>query len=85
MVLRKSIVLVLSGFFITLTSCLEVAKEIYNWTEINDIEAIEISERRCCIKVEKYIKFHDESVRYSPVGLIGLSEDMSVLKSMIVL
>lgn len=41
MVLRKSIVLVLSGFFITLTSCLEVAKEIYNWTEINDIEAID--------------------------------------------
>lgn len=41
MVLRKSIVLVLSVFFITLTSCLEVAKEIYNWTEINDIEAID--------------------------------------------
>lgn len=41
MVLRKSIVLFLCFIAITFTSCLEVAKGISNWTQIEDIEAVE--------------------------------------------
>ena len=41
MVLRKSIVLIFIIICFTLTSCLEVAKEISNWTQIDDIETVE--------------------------------------------
>jgi hypothetical protein len=41
MVLRKSIVLLLSVFCLSLTSCLEVANEISDWTKIDDINQID--------------------------------------------
>lgn len=41
MVLRKSIVLIFIIICFTLNSCLEVAKEISNWTQIDDIETVE--------------------------------------------
>ncbi|GAB4163296.1 MAG: hypothetical protein Tsb0033_23490 [Winogradskyella sp.] len=41
MVLRKSIIIILSILFVSLTACLEVAKDIYDWTKINDIESID--------------------------------------------
>ena len=41
MVLRKSIVVVLCISLFTLVSCFEVAKEIKNWTEAEDLNAVE--------------------------------------------
>lgn len=41
MVLRKSIVLVLCVLSTVLVSCLEVAKEVKNWAEVEDINTIE--------------------------------------------
>lgn len=40
MVLRKSIVAILGVFCIILTSCLEVAKEISDWTQFEDINDV---------------------------------------------
>jgi len=41
MVLRKSIVLFLGVFCLCLTSCLDVASEIKNWSQIDDINDID--------------------------------------------
>lgn len=41
MVLRKSIVAIITVFSILLTSCLEVAKEISDWTQFEDINDVE--------------------------------------------
>lgn len=41
MVLRKTIVVFLSAFCFTITSCLEVAKEITDWTQFEDVNSVE--------------------------------------------
>lgn len=41
MILRKPIVVILSILCIISTSCLEVAKEISNWTQIEDMDSID--------------------------------------------
>jgi hypothetical protein len=41
MVFRKTIVLIIGVFSLCLTSCLEVANEITDWTQFEDIDAIE--------------------------------------------
>tara|TARA_R110002049_G_scaffold158998_1_gene323880 strand:- start:282 stop:926 length:645 start_codon:yes stop_codon:yes gene_type:complete len=41
MVLRKTIVIFLSVFCFTITSCLEVAKEITDWTQFEDVNSVE--------------------------------------------